>query len=353
MIVDTIIDFMKTLPGGQYLGNQYVLAAFLVVLFVIFAKVVVFLFSLYLKRVAQKTKTLFDDLLLEHTKKPIFYLIVFYGFKLALLALQINGTVGKVVNSIISIFLLYVFLRVVDTFIETWGAELAKKTETKIDEVLMPLFQKAAKVVFFVIGFMWVLRIWGIDITPYLAGVGLSGLVLGLALQDTLKNVFGGISVLIDKNFNLGEPVQLESGELGKIKEIGLRSTKLMTFDNELIFIPNGQLANMRIRNYIRPNSKVRKQVDFSVAYGTDVEKVRKLVLSAMKKVKDVYQEPYMDVIFTEMGDSGLHFKARFFADWDNAYSKLLEMTDVIHSALVKAGIEIPYPTRTVYMRKE
>lgn len=347
-----VINFLSSLPGMSFVQNPYLFAIVILVLFVILAVLVIFIFGKYLDKIASKTKTKIDDLLLDHTKKPLFFLIVVYGIKLSLAYLNFNGIVSKIVNSILAIIFVTILLRIFDVIVETWGDALAKKTRSNIDDVLLPLFQKTAKVVFVIIAIMWVLNIWGIDITPYLAGVGISGLVLGLALQDSLRNVFGGVSLLLDKNFHLGDPIKLESGELGKILEIGLRSTKMLTFDNEVIFIPNGQLANMRIHNYLRPNSRVRKVVKFSVAYGTSVDKVQKVALSAMKKVKNIFDDPYMDVIFIEMADSSLNFQARFFADWDDAYGKWLEVTDAIHTALNEAGIEIPFPTRTIYMKK-
>jgi MscS family membrane protein len=349
---EQIINFLNRLTGGEHLQNPYILSAIILLFFVLLAKLTLYLFSKYLDHIAAKTKTKVDDLIFDHTKKPIFFVIITYGLKLSLQNLNIHPFIIRVVNSISAVIFLYILLKIFDVFIETWGLAFAKKTKTKIDEILLPLFQKAGKVVFVIISLMWVLNIWKINITPYLAGVGISGLILGMALQDSLKNVFGGISLLLDKNFHLGDPVRLESGELGKVKEIGLRSTKLLTFDNEVIFIPNGQLANMKIHNYLKPNTRVRKIVNFSVAYGTDISKVKALILPEIKKVKDIYNEPYMDVIFTEMGDYGLHCSARFFVDWDLAYSKWLEVTDVVHNTLNTAGIEIPFPTRTIYMKQ-
>ena len=291
-------------------------------------------------------------MIFEHTKRPLFYLILAYGLKISLLHLEFDGTLTKVINSIMAPVFLLILIRVIDVVTEVWGLSLAKKTKTQLDEVLLPLFHKSFKVIFVVISFLWILKIWEIDITPYLAGVGISGLVLGMALQDSLKNVFGGITLIFDKNFNIGDPVRLESGQLGTIKEIGLRSTKMLTYDNEVIFIPNGQLANMIIHNYVKPNERVRKVVDFSVEYGSDITKVKKVVLETLKKMKDIYDDPYMDVIFIEMADSGLNFQARFWADWEHAYSKWLEATEEIYNALNKAKIGIPFPTRTVYLKK-
>ena len=346
------MQWIGTFSGNPYLQNKYVTSLLILLGFVILAKVVLVIFSRYLERIAGKTKTKVDDLIFERTKKPIFYLVLVYGLKLAILNIGIDGIDARVVTSLMALVFVFILSRALDVILQVWGDSLAKKTKTNIDDVLLPLFYKATKVVFIVVGIMWVLKIWRIDITPYLAGAGIAGLVLGMALQDSLKNVFGGVSMILDKNFNIGDAVRLESGELGTIQEIGLRSTKMLSFDREIIFVPNGQLANMKIRNYVKPDKMVRKIVEFGVEYGTDPEKVKKVVLEALKKIKDISDDPYMDVLFESMGDSSLNFKARFWVDWDDAYSKYIEATQVIYAALNKAKIGIPFPTRTVYLQK-
>ena len=129
-----------------------------------------------------------------------------------------------------ALLFLWIILCSMDIIIQTWGDAFARKTKTHIDEVLLPLFHKTNKVIIVMIAVMWILHLWGVDITPYLAGVGISGLVLGLALQDALKNVFGGIALILDKSFNIGDAIRLESGDTGVVQEIGLRSTKILTY---------------------------------------------------------------------------------------------------------------------------
>tara|TARA_Y100000310_G_scaffold278642_1_gene297177 strand:+ start:1927 stop:2988 length:1062 start_codon:yes stop_codon:yes gene_type:complete len=349
---EQFLELATKVPFGHYLQNDYILSLFIIIVAMGLAKLILFIFSKYLQKFAKKTKTELDDLIFEKTKMPVFYLILAYGFKLALLNLNINGKISGLVNSIMVIVFLFIILRTFDVIIGTWGSKLAKKTRTKVDEVLLPLFHKSARVVIIIVGLLWILNIWGVDITPYLAGVGISGIVLGLALQDSLRNVLGGVFLIMDKNFNINDPVRLESGELGTIKEIGLRSTKMLSYDNEVIFVPNGQLANMRIRNYVKPDRSIRKIVHFEVGYGTDPEKVKKIVLGVLKKLKNIHTKPYLDCIFTEMGESGLKFQARFWTDWDHAYNLWLEATQKIYLALEKANIDIPYPTRTIHMKQ-
>ncbi len=353
MIKEYFFNLTNLIPGGFYLQNKFVSSLLIIILFIFLAKIVLFVFEKYLKKIASKTKTEIDDLIFENTEKPLFYLILAYGLKLALLNLKINGVVSKIINSVMALVFLLIILKGIDVLITTWGHTFAKKTKTTIDDVILPLFHKIAKVIFVIIALMWILKIWEINITPYLAGVGISGLVLGFALQDSLKNIFGGISLILDKTFKVGDKIKIESGDLGEVHDIGLRSTKIRTYDNEILVIPNGQLANSRIQNYTKPNSKIRVGVDIGVEYGTDVKKVQKLVLETIKSMDEIIEDPAPTVNFLEMADFSLKFKAYFWVDdWRKSYSKKLEATEKIYNALNKAKINIPFPTQTVYLKK-
>jgi small-conductance mechanosensitive channel len=344
---------MQLVSGVPYLDNKYIIALIIVILFAILAKILLFVFNNYLQRMAKKTKTKVDDLIFDNVKSPLFYLILAYGLKLAISFLEINGIVTKMVNSLMALVFVYIILRAIDVIIETWGMTIAKKTKTRIDEVLLPLLHKASKVVFVIVALMWVLDIWEIDITPYLAGVGISGIVLGLALQDSLRNVFGGVTLLLDKTFQVGDKIMLQDGAVGEVLDIGLRSTKMRTYDNELVYIPNGYLANSKIQNYTRPNPQVRTSVLFGVEYGSDVQKVKKLVLAEINKMDGVMSDPEPSVQFLSMGDFALNFKASFWVEqWNNAYGRKLEATEKIYDALNKSKIGIPFPTQTVFLKK-
>jgi small-conductance mechanosensitive channel len=349
-MIERLVAWISTIP---YLDNKYGQALGILITFAILAKLVLIAFNIYLQRVARKTKTKVDDYIFENTKRPLFYLIILYGAKVAATHLRIFFLFEKLIASLLVGISLIIVSRTVVVLIGAWGEIFAKRTKTKIDEVLLPLFCRAIRVVLVVVGLMWILDIWQINITPYLAGVGISGLVLGLALQDSLKNVFGGITLILDKTFQVDDKIKLESGEVGTIHDIGLRSTKLITYDNEVIYIPNGYLANSRVQNYTRPNPKVRTSVQFGITYGTDPAKVKQVVLAALKKMDGILEDPAPSVVFLEMADYSLNFAAKFWvAEWGAAYGKKLEATEVIYNALNKAKIIIPFPTRTVYMKK-
>ncbi len=349
---ELILSWVNKIPYGDYLQNKYMFSLAILVIFIILGFIVWLIYSNVLQKLAKKTETKADDQLFSKTKWLLLILIIFYGFNLAVENVYQNVWIDNLFNSVLVVIFVMILMRIVGVIIEVWGEQFSKKTKSQMDDTILPLFNKAVKVVFLVIAFMWVLSIWHIDITPYLAGAGILGLVLGFALQDTLRNVFGGVSLILDKNFNLGDPILLDSGELGVVSEVGLRSTRLTTYDHEVLFVPNGQLANMKIRNYVKPNDRIRKIVEFGVVYGSDVDKVKKVVMGTLKSVKDIYDDPYMDVIFVKMNDFSLDFKARFFVEWKNAYNKYVEVTEKIYNDLNKAGIGIPFPTRTVYLKK-
>ncbi len=353
--VETFLGrFIEQVHKVPYLDNIYLAAIAILIATGIIAQIMLFLFSLYLKKVAAKTETIIDDLIFEKTKRPVFFLILIYGLKLALLDLGWLGLVSKIVDSLMAIMFVFILLRVFDIIIESWGQTFAKKTDTKLDDVLLPLFHKIGKVVFTLISLMWLLHIWGVDITPYLAGVGISGIVLGLALQDSLKNILGGINLMMDKTYQIGDKIKLESGEVGKIHDIGLRTTKLVTFDNEIVYVPNGYLANSRVMNFTHPDTKVRGKVEFMVGYGVDVEKVKRVIHNAIiKQVKDLAKGKEVTVQFYEMGDFGLKFRVFFWVEhWDQEAKVKMEITQLVYDALNKAKIEIPYPTQVVYVKK-
>jgi small-conductance mechanosensitive channel len=232
---------------------------------------------------------------------------------------------------------------------ETWG----KRTDSTLDDGLLPLLRKVVKTSIVILGVLLIMGNWGVQIGPVLGALGIGGLAIGLALNSSLANIFGGIQLILDRSLNVGDKVMLESGEVGEVLDVGLRSTKMRTYDNEVIFLPNSQLANARIKNYTKPDVTIRVTVNFGVAYGSDVALVKRLVLDAIRELDDILQEPTPQVLFLNMSDFSLDMSARVWVDdYGKQFARKLEMTELIYNTLNKSGIEIPFPTRTVYMKQ-
>ena len=147
--------------------------------------------------------------------------------------------------------------------------------------------------------------------------------------------------------------IKLESGEVGVVLDVGLRSTKMRTYDNEVIYVPNSALSNARVKNYTQPDASIRVTVNFGVAYGSNIAEVKRVVLDAIKQLDDIMLEPEPQVLFLNMNDFSLDMCARVWVDdYGKQFDRRLAMTELVYNTLNESGIEIPFPTRTVYVKK-
>ncbi len=338
---------------NSIIGNIYLKFLFILVVSVLVALLVKFIMRQVLKPLAKKTKTKIDDLVIKSISSIIFYIVIVLGFKIGIQHFQFETSIySNIVNSLFVLIIMVMILRIIANFSTHWLKEWASKTESTADDRLIPLVAKILKVVTIILGIFFIFDTWNINLSPLLATVGVAGIAIGFAVRDSLANILGGIQLVLDKTFKVGDKVELESGEMGVILDIGIRSTKLKTYDSEVIYIPNGSLANTKIKNFTVPDLTVRVNVNFGVEYGSDPEKVRSVVLDAVKKIDTVIERPAPVVQFLNMADSSLDFVARVWVqNYTNAYSTKLKVTDEIYNALNKANIGIPFPTHTVFTK--
>ena len=147
MIKDMVIDWLGKIPYSSYLANKYIVSFFILLGAVAGAFVLLFIFERYLGKIAAKTKTGIDDLIFSKVKKPLFYLIVVYGLKLSFQHLEIDGIITKIIGSLMALVFIFVLIRAVNIIIDVWGKAFARKTKSKVDDVVLPLFHKGVKVV--------------------------------------------------------------------------------------------------------------------------------------------------------------------------------------------------------------
>ncbi|MCD6516240.1 MAG: mechanosensitive ion channel family protein [Candidatus Aminicenantes bacterium] len=335
-------------------GNLYLRFLFILVLTVMAAWIAKIILKQFLKPLAQKTSTKIDDLIIRNLSSMIFYIILAIGLKVSLSYVSLKSFYYScIVETFLIITVTILILKVVNDLAHHWKKDWAAKTASTADDRLIPLLEKIIKVVVIALAVIFIFDSWNIDISPLLATAGIAGIAVSFAVKDSLANILGGLQLVLDKTFKVGDKVKIESGELGVVLDIGLRSTKLKTYDNEVIYIPNGYLANAKIRNYTVPDLKLRVNVEFGVAYGSDTDKVRSIVLKTLKDMDNVLEKPEPVVQFINMSDFSLDFIARAWVrDYQDAYSMKLQMTDEIYKALNKEGINIPFPTHTVYTKK-
>lgn len=344
-VVNQIVDFI--------LGNAYLKLLLIIVVSVLAAYITKFILKRILKPLTKKTKTKIDDVIVKSLSSIIFYIILAVGLKVGFNSFDFETQIhNSIINTLLIALVSFLIFKIINNFAQLWRKEWATQTKSTADDRMIPLIEKLLKAIVLILAIIFIFNAWNINISPLLATAGIAGLAVGLAVKDSLANIIGGLQLVFDKTFKVGDKVQLESGELGVILDVGLRSTKLKTYDNEVIYIPNGQLANAKIKNYTQPDLSIRVNVNFGVVYGSDTEKVREVVLEAIQKIDTVLEDPEPIVQFLKMSDFSLDFVARAWVEsYADAYSTSIKMTDEIYNALNRAKIGIPFPTRTVYTK--
>jgi len=332
--------------------NNYLRFLLIAVFSLIAAFLIKLIVAKILKPLAHKTKTEIDDLIVRSISSIIFYFSLFLGIKIGLQHFGFQSPILRnVIDSCIIFITLLFVLRIIDNFAAQWLKEWKVKTRTTADERLIPLFQKLLKSVVIILAVFFILSSWNVNITPLLTGAGIAGIAIALAVKEPIANILGGIQLVLDKTFKVNDKVELES--VGVILDIGLRSTKIRTYDNETIYVPNGYLANAKIKNFSQPDVSIRVKVYFGVEYGSDTERVRAVILSTLSQIDTLLSEPKPQVEFINMNDFSLDFVAKAWVEeYTGAYAAKLRMTGEIYKALGQAHIGIPFPTRTVYTKK-
>ncbi len=347
--MDALADMLS-----PYLENPWIQSLGIFILSLVLTVVARWSLRFVLLGLAQKTKTEVDDILIQVVKNVVTYSIPVIGLMVALTPLALQTSIPeRILFSFLAVLLMRGAISLVDDMSKLLERTWLKRTASTLDKGLLPLLRKTVKASVVILGVLIILGKWEVQIAPLLGALGIGGLAIALALNSSLSNVFAGIQLLLDRSVNVGNKVQLESGEVGVLLDIGLRTTMMKTYDNEVISLPNSQLANARIKNYTKPDASIRVSVNFAVAYGSDVAEVKRIVLDAISQLDDILQEPGPQVLFLNMGDFSLDISARVWVDdYGKQFAKKLEMTELIYNTLNESGIEIPFPTRTVYMRQ-
>src|SRR3989338_2966271 len=238
--------------------NKYMYSLAILVSFYALSKIVVYLSKRIILRLTKKTKTEIDDLIVNRTNGPISLILILVGFRLALLPIGIKQNILDALEHTISSFIIltitYIVIAIVDIVIDNWARKVAEKTRSTFDNDMVPLFHRFTRIFVSIVGLLFILPAWGIQIGPLLASLGIAGIAVAFALQNTLGNIFGGVSLILDKSIKVGDKIRLDNDTMGTVMDVGLRSTKIKTWDNELITVPNGKLADSKVLNFMQPD---------------------------------------------------------------------------------------------------
>jgi small-conductance mechanosensitive channel len=323
------------------------------------ARVLDFLLVRVVRRWTRSTTTTFDDQVVQWIHRPLIGSAVCLGIWGAASVIAAGspaagsvGTIGKVALTIVLLLVASFLFRSTGLFVRT--ASESRSRFRIIETRTLPLFDNLSKLGLFALASWAFFVIWSIPVTGWIASAGIAGIAIGFAAQDTLSNLFAGVFIIADAPYNVGDYVNLDSGERGQVRHIGLRSTRLLTRDDVEVTIPNSVMGGARIINESAgPSPKHRVRVQVSVAYGSDVAQVREVLLAAKDGVDNVCAEPAPRVRFRTFGASGLDFELLCWIPHPELRGRVLDALNTsVYDALRAADIEIPYPKRDVYVRE-
>jgi small-conductance mechanosensitive channel len=218
------------------------------------------------------------------------------------------------------------------------------------------LTQTLAQLAVVILGVLVLLNLWGVSITPILTALGVGGLAVALALQDTLSNLFAGFYVAVAGQVRLGDYIRLNTGEEGYVTDIGWRSTSIRALANNMIIIPNSKLGQANVTNFYLPEKRVAASIQVGVAYDSDPDQVVRVLLeeaqTAAREVPGLLAEPAPDVTFDPgFGDSSLGFTLGYSVqEFAVQFPVRHELRKRILKRLRKEKIDMPFPTRTIYV---
>ncbi|WP_457642065.1 mechanosensitive ion channel family protein [Persephonella sp.] len=354
-----IIQQIDYLLKQLFLGTplyKWALALIVFLLFLLFRKLFTVIVLGIIRKFVSRTKTTLDDKLLKVIINPVRFLFIVFGLWFAI---NILGAEDEILNHFIkSLFIITVFWMIYNaviifqtnfyTFAEKFGKDLSKE--------LGNFFIKSAKIFIFILGLVAVLQEWGIDVTAFIASLGLGGLAFALAAKDTVANLFGGLTILADKSLKIGDWIKVGSVE-GIVEDLGIRTTKIRTFEKSLITVPNSYIANNPIENFSRRNNR-RIKMTIGLVYDTPGDVVKKIVEDIRNMLHEhprISKDLITLVFFDKFGDSSLDIFIYTFTDTANWTEYMAIKEDVnlkIIEIVEKNGSAFAYPSQSIYIEK-
>jgi len=313
-----------------------------------------------LPRLARRTATDLDDAFLAQAGPGLRWLVVVVMLQIAttrlvFLSAELKTILGDVYYVLGLLLAFHIVWRSVDAA-EHWYHQ--RSVEAGREGELAPvitLLVRVGRVLVAIVGVTILLGHFGVNVTAFATALGLTGLAFSLAAQETIKDAIAGFIILVDRPFRVGDRIEIQGeGTWGDVADIGLRTTRIRTRDNRMVIVPNSVISANQIVNYTFPDPRYRIETRVGIAYGTDIETARRVIVEAVRRVEGVLPDRPVDALYAEMGDSAMIFRVRW---WVETYADTRGVEDKVltslQQALDEAGIECPFPTQSVNLRIE
>jgi len=332
--------------------RAYLLTIGIVLLFVVGGKLYTKILSGRLRKLALKTDSQLDDLLIDLLDRAATPVLLALGLNMLPILLILPKIISKTANFIFIVIVVYYaissIVKIIDSFL------LKSHYSGKIlDPTARSAIHLISKIVLWVIGVLLIVRNLGFDITSALAGMGIAGVAVALAIQNVLSDIFSYLSILIDKPFERGDFI-IVGNDLGTVEHIGLRSTRLCSLNGQEIVISNADLTSSRINNFKRMEKR-RSAFSIGVVYNTPIEKMRAIPEWIREIISSKDDVVFERANFKEFGASSLNYEIVYFinsSDYNCYIKKQEEINLSILEKFQKERIEFAFPTQTIYVAK-
>lgn len=315
------------------------------------------------RRLASRTDSELDDIIIEIIVDRIKWIAVVAGSYLAteelirgteatdLFARQWLGYAQGIIFVCFVAVVTIVLIRLADSTIKYTMERHARRTASKLNEALFPLVNRIINILVALIALIIVLHHFGQDVSSLVVSLGVGSLAIALAAQETIANMIGGFIIMTDRPFRVGDRIKLPSGEMGDVHEIGIRSTRILDFDNNLIVFPNADLIKGKIINYSYPSEQIRISVDISVPHGTDIDRVRAIITDLATQHPDVLKTPAPAVFLISFGEASLNLQLNGRThDYRKKFPIETTLREQITKAFAGEGIQLALPYRVVQL---
>jgi MscS family membrane protein len=345
----------RTLWGNEYWKYLFSLVYIFLAFYV--SKLLDYLTRVWLKRWAAKTKTNFDDLVLELLNGPIklvaFIIFLRIGLDVFAWPALVQNLLTKGFTVVVAAVLTYLLLKFIDLALGYWRQRTAAVADQAFNQQLFPIIRKSLKAFVVVVAVLTTLNNMGVNITAAIASLSIGGLAVGLAAQDTLANLFGAVAIFLDRPFKIGERVQVD-GHDGAVESIGMRSTRIRNLDGHLVTIPNKTMGNATIVNVqARPN--IKTVMNLGITYDTPADQVKR----ALAIIKEIYgghpKTGDLLVSFNKFDSSALNILVVHWwkdPDFVASLAGLQEMNLQLKERFDAEGIQFAFPTQTVHLKQ-
>ena len=346
--------FDKTFYGNTVL--EWAIALLIILGGAIVAKIFYFILKNVVGALTKKTKTRLDDIILDMVEEPVVLAIILGGVWYALKRLEFpeeaDVWIGHAFQFVVTLNIAWMITRLFDALFKEYLVPLAEKSDTDLDDQLLPIVRKGTKLVVWSLAVIVALDNAGYNVGAALAGLGIGGIALAMASKDTVANMFGGLTVLTDGPFKLNDRVRI-AGFDGTIKEIGLRSTRLVTLEGRVVTIPNAKFADSAVENVtMEPGRKVVSTI--GLTYDMKPEQMRKAmeILKEIAGANEGLDQEKTLVAFSGFGDFSMNL---LFIYWIEKDADILDTQTAINLTIldrfVENGLDMAFPTQTVYTK--